>query len=255
MDHVLVSTQERVMTVRMQRPEKKNALTRVMYSALAEALETAGDDDAVRAVLLAGTETAFSSGNDVLDFAQGPPLDESAPAMRFLRALSSAQKPVVAAVNGVAIGIGATMLLHCDLVYAGEGTRFQLPFVNLGLPPEAGSTLILPQLAGHRRAAELLLLGDPFDAATAETAGLVTAVCPAAEVEERARQAALALAAKPPAALRLTKMLLKRPMQDALEETMLLEARHFSRMLGEPEAQEAFTAFVERRRPDFSRFS
>ena len=254
-DQILSSIEDGVMTIRINRPEKKNALTVAMYAAMHEALQTADDDDSVRVVLITGAEGVFSAGNDIMDFIQNPPFDEDSPVGLFLQALVRARKPVVAAVNGVAIGIGTTMLLHCDLVYAGEGARFHLPFVNLALVPEAGSSYLLPRMAGHQRAAQLLMLGDPFDAATAREIGFVNEVLPDGEVEERALTIARELAAKPPAALRLTKALLKRGSAQALEETIHYELNQFRDLLQSPEAMEAFTAFMERRKPDFSKFS
>jgi enoyl-CoA hydratase/carnithine racemase len=245
---------DRILTIRINRPEKKNALTTAMYSAMTEALEKAAEDPAVRVVLITGGESCFTAGNDIADFIASPPTDDKSPVMRFLRRISSFPKPLVAAVNGVAIGIGTTMLLHCDLVYAGEGARFHLPFVDLGLVPEAGASLLLPQLVGQRKAAELLMLAEPFDAETALALGLINRLLPAAEVEGFALQQAQKLAAKAPSALYLTKALLQRPQQDAIDDTIVVESRHFAGQLRSPEAQEALRAFMERRRPDFSRF-
>lgn len=252
--HILTTTSDRVLSIRINRPEKKNALTLAMYTAMTEALSAAADDPAVRVVLLTGNEQGFTAGNDISDFVAHPPVDLDSPVMRFLRVLTTFPKPLVAAVNGVAIGIGTTMLLHCDLVYAGEGARFHLPFVDLGLVPEAASSLLLPQLVGRRRAAELLMLATPFDAQRSLTLGLVNAVYPPAEVETVAQAAAQTLASKAPTALRLTKALMMRGMQDAVEDALILEARQFVQQLRSPEAQEAFQAFLERRKPDFSRF-
>lgn len=253
-EHIAVDVTGAVMTVRMQRPEKKNALTRAMYTALTDALRQADEDPGVRVVLLRGTDDCFTSGNDITDFMQAPPVDDSSPVFQFLRAIVTAQTPLVAAVTGPAVGIGTTMLLHCDLVYAGESARLHLPFVNLALVPEAGSSLMLPRMAGHVRAAELLMLGEPFGAATAQEFGLVNAVLPDGEVHARALDVAAKLAAKPPAALRLTKSLLKRSQRAEVEETIAYEARFFAERLQSPEAAEAFQAFMERRKPDFSRF-
>jgi enoyl-CoA hydratase/carnithine racemase len=246
---------EGILTLRFNRPEKKNALNIAMYAALATALERSDDDRAVRVILLTGTEGCFSSGYDLTEFLNAPPSGGESPVMRFLGSLSRAKKPVVAAVSGAAVGIGATMLLHCDLVYAGADALFQMPFVNLGLCPEAGSTLLLPRMMGYQRAAELLLLGEPFSADTARELGIVNAVCPEEELLETARDAAGRLAAQPPAAVRLAKELLKRGYASALQETIAVEGEHFSARLGSPEATEALRAFVERRRPDFKRFS
>ena len=255
LENVLVNVEERICRIQIHRPEKKNALTTAMYAALADAVAAAEAAPAVRALLVTGTETIFCAGNDIADFAGGFNMDEDSPVVRFLDALVGAQKPIVAAVNGPAVGIGTTMLLHCDLVYAGRSARFQLPFVNLALVPEAGSTYLLPRLLGHARAAELLLLGEPFDAQTAHTLGIVNAVADDAETLPRALAAARALAAKPPAALRLTKQMLKQADGDALRRAIRAEAEQFLVRLATPEAAEAFQAFVERRKPDFSRFA
>jgi enoyl-CoA hydratase/carnithine racemase len=243
-----------ILTINMHRPEKKNALTAAMYAQLHEALLAADSDPGVRVVYLTGTDDTFSSGNDLQDFAQHPATDLDAPVFHFLRALNSLQKPLVAAVSGPAVGIGTTMLLHCDLVYCDETARFQLPFTNLGLCPEGGSSLLLPRLAGYHKAAELLMLGKPFNAASAHEIGLVNEVLPAAALQATAQQRARELAAQPAAALRLTKALLKRGTQALLGEVLSDEGRHFLGRLQSPEAKEAFKAFAEKRRPDFSRF-
>ena len=244
-----------VMTIRINRPQKKNALTVAMYEGLADAIQAADEEDDVRVMFLRGTDGIFCAGNDIQDFLQWPPFDESSPVVRFLMTLIHARKPIVAAVQGPAVGVGTTLLFHCDLVYAGEGTRFSLPFVNLALVPEAGSSYLLPQMFGHQRAAELLMLGEPFDAQTGREAGFVNAICGDDEVIGVAEEMARQLAAKPPAALRLTKALLKRGSQPQIAETVRVEAGHFAELLQSPEAMEAFTAFMERRQPDFSKFS
>lgn len=246
---------EGIFTIRFNRPEKKNALNLAMYEALAKAFGQADGDDAARVILIAGNGGCFTSGNDLSDFLQSPPSGTESPVMRFLVAISEARKPIVAAVNGAAVGVGATMLLHCDLVYAGANALFQLPFVNLGLCPEAGSTLLLPRLMGHQRAAELLLLGEPFSAERACTAGIVNAVCPDNEVLGTAREKALQLAAQPAAAVRLAKSLLKREYTSSLRATIAEEGVQFMARLRSPEAAEALQAFMQRRKPDFSRFN
>ncbi len=255
-EQVLVTEAGKVLHLRLNRPEKKNALTRDMYRTLVDALDRADADPAIRAVTISGAGDAFTAGNDLADFLAGGPVDETSPQLRLLRALVRARKPLVAAVNGVAVGIGVTMLLHCDLVYAAEEATFQLNFVNIGLVPEAGSSLLLPRMVGHHRAAELLLLGDMFDAATAHRMGIVNAVCPKDALAAKLDQVAAALAAKPPASLRITKQLLK----GAGYETELIarqdeELVHFGRQLVSPEAREAMTAFMEKRKPDFSKFT
>ena len=246
---------EHILRITINRPEKMNALTAAMYDAFANAILAADGDPEVRVILIEGTGGCFTSGNDLHDFATSPPAGEESPVFRFLQAISGAQKPIVAAVLGPAVGVGTTMLLHCDLVCAGERARFELPFVNLGLCPEAAASLLLPQLAGHQRAAELLLLGEPFGADRAQEIGLVNAVLPDGEVLQQAYALARNLAQKPPASVRLSKSLLKRGGQRAVAETIAEEGRHFLQRLSSPEAQEAFAAFFEKRRPDFSGFA
>lgn len=253
--HVVTSAQGGVLRVELRRPEKKNALTAGMYQALIDALQAADREPGIRVVLLQGQPDMFTSGNDLKDFLQEPAVDDSHVAYRFVRTISTTETPIVAAVNGVCVGVGATLLLHCDLVYAGEGATFALPFVNLGLCPEAGSSLLLPLAAGHARAAELLMLGEPFPAAQAAACGLVTRVLPDADVLARAEAAAHKLATKPPAALRLTKMLMRRGMNTQVRDAIATESRAFQERLRSPEAKEAFAAFLEKRPPDYSRFS
>jgi enoyl-CoA hydratase/carnithine racemase len=246
--------QDGILTVRINRPEKKNALTTAMYGALADALQRADREPAIRVTLLCGCQDCFTSGNDIADFITTPPTGPDSPVLRFLNAITGAEKPVIAAVSGATVGIGVTLLLHCDLVYASETAIFQMPFVNLGLCPEAGSSLLLPQLMGHQRASELLLLGDAFSAAKAEQAGIVTAVTSPAELLPLAQAKARQLAAQPAAAVRLTKALLKRGNRQQLLETTQFELECFLQRLTSPEAQEALQAFMERRKPDFSKF-
>ena len=253
--HILVETKDRVTRIELNRPEKKNALTLEMYAAMAKALAEADADARVRAVLIHGQPACFCSGNDVGDFLELERAPGASPASGFLRAISTARKPLVAAVGGPAVGVGTTMLLHCDLVYAAPNARLQLPFVPLGLLPEAASSLLLPVMAGYRRAAEMLLLGAPFGAEKALAAGIVTEIVPEAELIERARQAALALAALPPESVRMTKELMKRGMAQAVQERMTEELQLFGERLRSPEAKEALRAFLEKRKPDFSRFS
>jgi enoyl-CoA hydratase/carnithine racemase len=252
-DHVVVAVQDRILTIRLNRPEKKNALTFGMYAAMNEALVTAESDPGVRLVLITGTPDCFTAGNDLADFAAAKP-GQVSPAVRYLETLASASKPVLAAVGGVAIGIGTTMLLHCDLVYAAASARFQLPFVNLGLCPEAASSAILPALAGFHRAAELLLFGEPFGAEAACDVGIVNQVVADSDLLATATAKAQQLSQKPPAALRTTKMLLKTGQVDVIKQAMAREGQEFAALLQGPEAKEAMAAFMERRKPDFSRF-
>jgi enoyl-CoA hydratase/carnithine racemase len=255
MGHILTECRDGVLRIEFNRAEKKNAITVAMYRALAEALEAAAADDSVRVVLFHGKPEIFTSGNDLADFLSNPPRDENAPTFRFLRALSYFDKPLVAAVSGAAIGIGTTMLLHCDLIYAAAGTRFSLPFVNLALVPEAASSFLLARLTGWPRAAELLLLGEPFAAEKAAEIGLVNEVVAPDELLGTAMAAAQKLAAKPPGALRLTKSLMKQGVLGAIEQAMAREGRAFGERLNSPEAKEAFAAFLEKRKPDFTQFS
>ncbi len=251
--NIVIETIESVRVLRFARPERKNAITAAMYAALADALEQAAADDAVRVVVVTGGESAFTAGNDLSDFLNEPPTKDDAPVFRFLRAIASFPKPLVASVCGPAIGVGTTMLLHCDLVYAGENATLSLPFVHLGLCPEAASSLLLPAAVGYQRAAEKLLLGEPFGAAEAKEIGLVNRVLAPAEVEGFALAQAAKLATRPMSSLLATKALMKGGYADAVRARMVDEGRHFARMLGEPAAREAFSAFLEKRPADFSR--
>ena len=252
---IVAAVDDGVLRLEIRRPAKKNALTVAMYQVLTEALESADRDTDVRVILLHGQADVFTSGNDLKDFLQDPALSDDHPAYRFVRTISAVSKPVVAAVNGACIGVGATLLLHCDLVYVGQSARFALPFVNLGLCPEAGSSLLLPLVAGRARAAELLLLGESFDAAQAATCGMVSAVLPDAEVLPHARAQARKLAQKAPAALRSAKALMRRGFASQVQDAIGAECRQFQKQLQSPEAKEAFSAFLEKRPPDFSRFA
>lgn len=254
-DPVLFELRDGIYLIRFNRPEKKNALTPAMYTAVVESLQKADCDDKIRVVILTGTDSCFTSGNDLLDFMQTPPTGAGSPVMQFLDAISRFRKPVIAAVNGSAVGIGVTMLLHCDLVYAAKSAMFQFPFVNLGLCPEAGSTLLMPLMMGHQRASELLLLGEPFGPEEACSAGIVNAVLPDDELLEHARKKALQLAAQPASAVRLAKSLMKRHQTGQLRAVMAEEAGEFLQRLHSPEAREAMQSFMDRRKPDFSKFA
>ncbi len=251
---IKASTENRIACIELARPDKKNAITAEMYAQLAEALARADADPQVRVILLQGSEDCFTAGNDLADFLKRPPMGEDSPTWRFFQILPNLGKPIVAAVGGPAVGIGTTLLLHCDLVYAAPNARFQLPFVPLGIVPEFGSTYLLPILAGYQRAAELLLLGQPFSAQKAYEAGIVTAVVPQESLMDEARKAAAALAALPPESIRLTKRLMKQRHGPVLAETIAEEGRIFRDRLASPEAKEAMSAFLEKRKPDFSRF-
>ena len=255
---IKTATVNGVATIEIARPEKKNALTVAMYQAMADALTAAREDTAVRAVLITGQPGVFTSGNDIEDFMARPPGQGSegldSPVFRFMRALLDCDKPVVAAVTGAAIGIGTTLLLHCDLVYVADDARLAMPFVSLGLVPEFASSLLVPQLMGHRRAAEKLLLGDPFTAEQAVECGLANAVLPAGEVVNHARRIAERFNALPPGAVREAKQLLRAPQREQVLATIRTEGALFAQRLRSPEATEAFQAFFQKRKPDFSKF-
>ena len=252
MSDILVHTEAGVCTLTFNRPDKKNSITAAMYGAMADALQTAQDDALVRCVVFQGNEAIFSAGNDIADFLNNPPASTDSPVFRFLRGIAQFPKPLVAAVCGPAVGVGTTMLFHCDLVYAGDNAAFSMPFVNLGLCPEAASSLLVPQMLGYHRAAEALLLGEPFMAEAALEVGLVNRVLPPSECNRFAREQALKLAAKPLSSLNTTTRLMKGGQQQAVIERMDEEGAHFRRMLGEPAAREAMTAFMQKRKPDFS---
>ena len=255
MKHILTETKDGILRIEIDRPDKKNALTAAMYQAMADAIKAAEADAKVRVVLIHGKADLFTAGNDLQDFLDNRPRDDDRPAFQFLRNISRAQKPIIAAVGGAAVGIGTTMLLHCDLVYAAPNARLQLPFVNLGLVPEAASSLLLPALVGYQRAAELLLLGEPFTAQKGKEIGLVTEVVPEDQLFDIAMAQAKKLAGKPAASLRLTKQLMKQGQAAAVAQRIKLESDHFGERLASPEAKEAFSAFLEKRKPDFSRFN
>ena len=251
---IKTATHHGVATIEIARPEKKNALTVEMYQAMAEALVAAREDAAVRAVLIGGQPGIFTSGNDLEDFMRRPRQGEDSPVFRFMRALVDCDKPVVAAVTGAAIGIGTTMLLHCDFVYVADDARLAMPFASLGLVPEFASSLTVPALMGQRRAAEKLLLGDPFSAETAVECGIANAVLPAGEVMAHARRVAERFNALPPGAVREAKRLMRASLREAILAQIRIEGVAFGERLQSPEAKEAFQAFFEKRKPDFSKF-
>ncbi len=257
---IVTTKADGILTIEFNRPERKNAITAVMYQAMADALRDAETDDAVRAILITGKPEIFTAGNDLDDFmknsrpVEGVPA-EARPVFQFMRALSGSTKPVVAAVSGAAVGIGTTLLMHCDLVYAADNAKFSMPFAQLGLCPEFASSLLLPQLAGYPRAAEKLLLGEAFLAQEAYDMGLVSKVLPLAELMPFAQKQAAKLVALPAASIRTTKALMKRAKTGPVDEAMAAENKLFGAMLLAPEAKEAFTAFFEKRKPDFSSFS
>jgi enoyl-CoA hydratase/carnithine racemase len=249
MNEILTERSGSILKVQLNRPGKKNAITAAMYVALAEALETAAKDEATRVVLIHGAGDSFTAGNDLEDFVKNPPGPGESPPMRAFAALNGFDKPIVAAVHGVAVGFGTTMLVHCDFVYAGESARFITPFIDLALVPEMGSSYGLPAVVGWRRAAEMLLLGTPFGAGRAEQVGLVTAVVPDQAVLETATQAAQKLAEKPADALKASKKLLKRAIREHLDEAGRIEVEEFAVRVRSAEAKQAFEAFFHKRRP------
>jgi enoyl-CoA hydratase/carnithine racemase len=235
----------------LNRPDKKNALTHAMYAALADGLEGADADPALKVIVLTGAGDAFTAGNDLADFAAPQPAVR--PVERFLHDVASTRKPIIAAVNGLAVGVGLTMLLHCDVVYAAPEATFSVPFTNLGLVPEAASSLLLTRLVGHQRAAEIFLFGEPIDAAEAHRIGLVNRIIGRSALVETALARAQILAAKAPTAVRLTKQLMKSATADVAGR-MAEEGAHFQAQLKSAEVKEAIAAFMEKRKPNFSRF-
>lgn len=252
-DHVRSERHGSTLQIILQRPEKKNALTLAMYERMVALLQEGEADSGVRALVLSGSEDCFTSGNDVLDFMQSPP-DESSPVSRFLAQLPQMEKPLVAAVAGPVIGVGVTLLLHCDLVYAASNARFKMPFVQLGVVPEAGSSLLLPRLLGRQKASELLMLGESFDAEAACSLGIVNQVVAPGEVIGSALAVAARFEKLAPTAIKLTKQLIKRGSQAELADTMAEEGRIFMERIRSPEAMEAIQAFLQKRDPDFSQF-
>ncbi|PKN19489.1 MAG: enoyl-CoA hydratase [Deltaproteobacteria bacterium HGW-Deltaproteobacteria-6] len=244
-----------ILTIEFNRPDKKNSITSDMYQMMADAIADGEKDPAVRVILFCGQPEMFSAGNDLEDFMNAKEHVGERPVAQFLRNLSGAAKPVIAAVSGMAIGIGVTMLLHCDQIYAAEHTKFSMPFAKLGLCPEFGSSKLLPEMIGHTRAAELLFFGESFSAEQAFDMGLVNKVLPSADLMSYAYAQAAKLVILPASSLRTTKRLMKARHADAVIAQMIEENNDFSAMLQSPEAKEAFAAFFERRKPDFSKFS
>jgi enoyl-CoA hydratase/carnithine racemase len=250
---ILTHAERGVVTITLNRLERKNSITSAMYGAMADALAEAERNPEIRVAVLQGHETVFSAGNDIGDFLNRPPQGNDSPVFRFLRGIATFTKPLVAAVCGPAVGVGTTMLFHCDLVYAGDNAAFSMPFVNLGLCPEAASSLLVPRMLGYHRAAEALLLGEPFMAEAALEVGLVNRVVPPTEANAAAQRVAHKLAAKPLTSLVETKRLMKMGQQQLVADQMAEEGKSFGRMLAEPAAKEAFGAFMEKRKPDFSK--
>ncbi len=252
---IKTATLNGVATIEIARPEKKNALTQAMYQAMADAINAAQADAAVRAILITGQPGIFTSGNDIEDFMQRPPQGLDSPVFQFMKALVASDKPVLAAVTGAAVGIGTTMLLHCDFVYVSDEARLAMPFVGLGLVPEFASSLVVPALMGPRRAAEKLLLGDPFTGEQAVECGIANLVLPASEVVNHARRVAERFNTLPPSAVRDSKRLMHGRDRERIMQAVTEEATIFGQRLRSPEAMEAFQAFFQKRQPDFSKFS
>jgi enoyl-CoA hydratase/carnithine racemase len=251
---IRVTIDQKIMHIVIDRPDRRNAFTNDMYKRMADALQQADNNKDVRVVLISGHESVYSSGNDLHDFLDEPPRNESAPAFQFLRNLSQLKKPIVACVRGPAIGVGTSMLFHCDLVYAGEQSSFATPFAKLGLCPEAASSYLLPLIAGFQRASEMLMFGDTITAQRAQEMGFVNEVKPDDQVLNHAKERALKLSQLPPESLRLTKRLMKMAHGSQTLQQILVEASSFFTQLESAEAKEAFNAFFEKRPPDFSQF-
>lgn len=245
-DYIQLKHSEHVTEIMLNRPEKKNAITMEMYNTMTAALQEAKEDNAIRVVSIRGVQDCFTSGNDIADFLQNPPSSSNSPVLSFLNEIINFPKPIVAAVDGLAIGIGTTMLLHCDLVYASEAARFRLPFVNLGLTPEAGASFILPQITGHQKAAELLMLGDFFDAESAKEIGFVNEVISRENLSEKINQVVNKLIRQPKEALQLTKSLMKKPYQAAFNEHFLYEGGIFAQRIVSAEAMGIMQSFMKK---------
>lgn len=248
-EHVRVEKSDEVLAITLARPERRNAITVAMYAALADAIEAAASDPSVRVITFRGEGQDFAAGNDLADFLEAAPrLDEEIPVWRLLRALATCEIPLVAAVHGNCVGIGTTMLLHCDLVIVDASARFSMPFVDLGLVPEAASSLLFPRLAGRRRAARYLLLAEPFGVDEAEAIGLVSHRAGAAGLDSKIAELVAALLAKPPEALRQTQRLLRHGARDEVLERMKLESSLFAERLASAEVKEAISAFFAKRK-------
>ena len=246
-DAILLERERGLLTLRLNRPDKKNALTRAMYSQLGEALQQADNDPEINAILITGSAECFTAGNDIADFVQEPPSDLDSPVFRFMRSLLECRKPVIAGVAGAAVGIGTTLLLHCDLVYISADAKLRMPFVNLGLCPEFGSSLILPRLLGQAKAAELLLLGEAFSGEQAAAWGIATQVLDSGEAAlAKAREVALRFETLVPEAVRISKQLMKAPDQELLRKVVEEEGKLFTQRLRSPEAIAALTGFIKR---------
>jgi enoyl-CoA hydratase/carnithine racemase len=253
MDEIVTEHTGSILRIQLNRPTKRNAMTSAMYIALADIFNAAANDENTRVVLWHGAGDSFCAGNDIDDFLKNPPGPGESPQARLMKALVNFDKPLVAAVHGAAIGGGTTMVTHCDFIYAAESTKFQMPFINLAVVPEFGSSWSLPSRIGHVRAAELILLGSPFNAGRAAELGLVSEVVSDKDVLARATETARKLAAKPAAALQASKRLMRQPFREQIKAAMKAENEEFSVQVRSEDAKEAFTAFLEKRKPDFSR--
>ena len=253
MSDIIKERSGNILSIQLNRPARKNAMTSSMYVTLADLLNDAAKDEGIRVALWHGAGDSFCAGNDVEDFLKNPPGPGESPQARLMNAFINFDKPLIAAVQGAAIGGGTTMLTHCDFVYAGESAKFQMPFINLGLVPEFGSSCSVPIRIGHIRAAELILLGLPFDARRAAELGLVTRVVPDQELLATATETAQKLAEKPAVAMQACKRLMKRSSREQIEQAMKVEMEEFALRVRSAEAREAFAAFLEKRRPDFTR--
>jgi enoyl-CoA hydratase/carnithine racemase len=253
MDEIVTEHTGSVLRVQLNRPTKRNAMTSAMYLALADIFNAAANDENTRVILWHGAGDSFCAGNDIDDFLKNPPGPGQSPQARLMEALVNFDKPLVAAVHGAAIGGGTTMVTHCDFIYAGESSKFQLPFINLAVVPEFGSSWSLPSRIGHVRAAELILLGSPFGAGRAAELGLVSEVVSDKDVLARATETARKLAAKPAAALQASKRLMKQPFREQIKAAMKAENEEFSTQVRSEDAKEASAAFLEKRKPDFTR--
>jgi enoyl-CoA hydratase/carnithine racemase len=253
MDEIITERTESILRIELNRPTKRNAMTSAMYVALAGIFDGAAKDGQTRVVIWHGAGDSFCAGNDIEDFLKNPPGPGESPQARLMEALLNFDKPVVAAVHGAAIGGGTTMLTHCDFIYAGESTKFQMPFINLAVVPEFGSSCSVPARIGHVRAAELILLGIPYDARRAAELGLVTQVVSDKDVLARATETAGRLAAKPAGAMQASKRLMKQPFREQIRAAMKAENQEFSAQVRSADAKEALTAFLEKRKPDFTK--
>ena len=253
MDDIVTEEVGSILRVQLNRPTKRNAMTSAMYVALARIFNQVANDENIQVVLWHGAGESFCAGNDIEDFLKNPPGPGESPQARLMGALIDFDKPLIAAVQGAAIGGGTTMLLHCDFVYAGESAKFQLPFINLALVPEFGSSAILPATIGHLRAAELILLGSPIDARRALELELVTQILPDRDLLTTATAIATKLAAKPTGALKASKRLLKQSSRETIKAAMKAENEEFSVQVRSLDAKEALTAFLEKRPPEFNK--